>query len=98
MAGMALEALHFGFPHLRYGLPAPRLVKMSGTFSGTREVVASLAVFFYYEILLCSRHNKHTHTHKALLDCITIRTGQRFIKVLIILHNRKGITMVSSNI
>ena len=59
VAGMALEALeslHFCLMHLRQGLPAPHLVKKSGMFSGTRENVASLAVFFYDEVFFLQNH------------------------------------------
>lgn len=63
VTGMALEALHFGLTHLGYGLPAPQLVKMKGTFSGTGKVAASLDVVFYYEVLLCSCVLINTHTH-----------------------------------
>lgn len=91
-------ALHFGLLQLGYGLPAPWLVKMSGTFSGTREVAVSSAVFFYYEVILCSCVLINAHTHIKPSDCVTVRTGKRFIKVLIVLHNRKLTTMVSSNI
>lgn len=80
---------------LGVGFLLPSWLKKEACFLSQKKL-HFFGCIFYDEILLCSHVIINTRTH--IMPSLTVLAGKNFIKVLIILHNRKGTTMVSSNI